>query len=116
MLALRAVAGAAVTVEVLAAEQDFVYAPLSVAVPFLAGEVRRFPLGELVAAAGGMHRPGRFLSADIGRHAVVTDADEVPYDALLLALGAVSKPAFDDVLTFAAPRMPSRSPIYCTRL
>ena len=58
VLALRAVAGAAVTVEVLAAEQDFVYAPLSVAVPFLAGEVRRFPLGELVAAAGGIHRPG----------------------------------------------------------
>ena len=103
VLALRAVAGAAVTVEVLAAEQDFVYAPLSVAVPFLAGEVRRFPLGELVAAAGGMHRPGRFVSVDIGRHAVVTDAGEVPYDALLLALGAVSKPAFDDVLTFRGP-------------
>ena len=103
VLALRALAGEAVTVEVLAAEQEFVYAPLSVAVPFLAGEVRRFPLGELVAAAGGMLRPGRVLSVDNARHAVLSDAGEVHYDALLLALGAISKPAFDGVLTFGGP-------------
>jgi len=103
VLALRAIAGEAVTVEVLAAEQEFVYAPLSVAVPFLAGEVRRFPLGELVAAAGGMLRPGRVLSVDNARHAVLSDAGEVHYDALLLALGAISKPAFDGVLTFGGP-------------
>ena len=53
VLALRAVAGEAVTVEVVATEQDFVVKALSVAAPFLADEVRRYPLGELVAAAGG---------------------------------------------------------------
>ena len=100
VLALRAVAGEAVTVEVVATEQDFVVKALSVAAPFLADEVRRYPLGELIAAAGGTFRRARVLSVDSARHAVATDEGEVSYDALLLALGAVSKPALEGAVTF----------------
>ncbi len=103
VLALRAVAGDAVAVEVVATEQDFVVEALSVAAPFLADEVRRYPLNELVAAAGGMLRPARVMSVDSARHVVVTDEGEVSYDALLLALGAVSKPALAGALTFRGP-------------
>ena len=103
VLALRAVAGEAVTVEVVATEQDFVVKALSVAAPFLADEVRRYPLGELIAAAGGTFRRARVLSVDSARHAVATDEGEVSYDALLLALGAVSKPALEGAVTFGGP-------------
>ena len=103
VLALRAVAGEAVTVEVVATERDFVVEALSVAAPFLAGEVRRYPLGELVAAAGGILRRARVISVDSARHAVATDEGEVSYDALLLALGADSKPALEGALTFRGP-------------
>jgi sulfide:quinone oxidoreductase len=103
VLALRAVAGEAVTVEVVATEQDFVIEALSVAGPFLADEVRRYPLGELVAAAGGRLRRAQVTSVDSARHAVTTAEDEVTYDALLLALGAVSRPALEGALTFRGP-------------
>ena len=103
VLALRAVAADLIEIEVWTPAQDFVYQPLSVAVPFLAGEVRRFPLGRLVASAGAVLRSGRVISVDPGRHVVVTDAGEVPYDALLLALGARSRAALDGALTFRGP-------------
>ena len=103
VLALRAVAGEAATVEVVATEQDFVVEALSVAAPFLADEVRRYPLGELVAAAGGTFRRARVVSVDPAHRAVATDDGAVVYDALLLALGAASKPALEGALTFRGP-------------
>jgi sulfide:quinone oxidoreductase len=103
VLALRAVAGRRVSIEVWATERDFVYGPLSVATPFLAGEVRRFPLDRLVEQAGGVLRQGRVISVDPGRHVVVTDVGDVPYDVLLLALGARSTAAVEGALTFRGP-------------
>ncbi len=75
----------------------------SVAVPFIAGEVRRFPLDRLVASAGGALRHGRVLAVDPGRRVISTDTGEVPYDALMLALGAESRPALNGALTFSGP-------------
>ncbi len=103
VLALRAVAEDRIDIEVWTTAEDFVYRPLSVAVPFLGGEVRRFPLDRLVALAGGVLRSGRVISVDPERHVVVTDAGDVPYDALLLSLGANSKAALDGALTFRGP-------------
>ena len=51
-LALRALADDLVSVELVAPEQEFIYRPLAVAEPFRVGEVTRFPLSRLVAAAG----------------------------------------------------------------
>jgi hypothetical protein len=55
-LALRALAPDVASVELLAPEREFVYRPMAVAEPFRVGEVRRFPLGRLVSAAGGAAR------------------------------------------------------------
>ena len=115
VLALRAVAGDEVTVEVLSTEQDFVHSASSVAAPFMAGEVRRFPLDQLVASAGGSLRHGRVIAVEPGRHVVVTDTGEVPYDALLLALGAVSIPAVEGALTFRGPEEARHSRTFFTR-
>src|SRR5216110_3763812 len=93
-LALRALAGELVSVELVAPEEDFVYRPLAVAEPFGVGEVRRFPLRMLVEAAGASLRTGTVAAVDPELKLLSLDGDEtVPYDALLLALGALPREA-----------------------
>ena len=103
VLALRALAADRVDIDVWTPEQDFVDRAQSVAVPFSAGEVRRFPVDRLVTAAGGTLRHGRVLAVDPGRRVISTDIGEVPYDALMLALGAESRPSLNGALTFSGP-------------
>ena len=83
--------------------------------PRSCGEVRRYPARR---ARGGGRRDaptGRAsISVDSARHAVATDEGEVSYDALLLALGAVSKPALEGALTFRGPEDERRSPTFST--
>jgi sulfide:quinone oxidoreductase len=100
VLALRAVAGDRVDIEIWTTERDFVYRPLAVATPFLMGEVRSYPLDRLVSLAGGRLRDGRVTAVDAGRHVVHVDADEVAYDILLLALGARSTAGIEGATTF----------------
>ncbi len=103
-LALRALAPELVDIELLAPEPDFTYRPLAVAEPFLVGEVRRFPLRALVAAAGATLRPGTVTGIDPGRRVVQTaEGEEVAYDALLLALGAMPVEAVPGALSFRGP-------------
>ena len=87
-LALRDLGGERLTVELVAPEDEFVYRPLAVAAPFRMGEVRAFPLQRLVEAAGATLIQGAVRKVDPERKRVTTDDDEeLPYDALLLALG-----------------------------
>jgi sulfide:quinone oxidoreductase len=103
-LALRAFAEERVSIEVIAPDQDFVYRPLSVAEPFRVAETRTFPLAPLVEAAGGTLSGGRVTVVDPGEPVVITEKGERhPYDALLLALGAVPREAIGGALTFAGP-------------
>jgi sulfide:quinone oxidoreductase len=103
-LALKALAGADVEIELLAPEPELVYRPLSVAVPFRLGEARRFPLNRLVQAAGGKLRPGVLGAVALSRKVVVTgEGDELSFDALLLALGARPVEEIAGALTFRGP-------------
>jgi sulfide:quinone oxidoreductase len=103
-LALRALAEEQVQVELLAAEPHFWYRPLAVAEPFELGDVSRFELSELAAAAGAVYTPGTLVSVDTGKRVVSTAAGSViPYGFLLLACGAVPKPAIPGALTFRGP-------------
>jgi sulfide:quinone oxidoreductase len=103
-LALQALAADRVRIEVVAPEESFVYRPLAVAEPFGAGHVHRFPLAALVEAAGASLRPGLVTSVDPDRRLVRTrDRAELPYDALLLALGARPQQALPGALTFRGP-------------
>lgn len=102
-LALQALAGDLVRVEIVTPETDFAYRPLAVTEPFRAGEVRRFPLRDLVEAAGAALRSGRVEAVDPVRHVVTSEElGELPYDLLVLALGARSYPAVPGALTFVA--------------
>jgi sulfide:quinone oxidoreductase len=100
-LALRALAPDAVSVELIAPEEEFTYRPLAVAEPFHVGEVRRFPLAPLVEAAGAKLRRGTVTSVDPEEKLVrLEDGQAVDYDAFVLALGAHPREAVAGSLTF----------------
>jgi len=103
-LALRVLAEDRVAVELLAPETEFTYRPLAVAEPVRVGEVRRFPLETLADAAGASLRQGAIGSVDAERRVVETsEGEELPYGALLLALGARALPSIPGALTFRGP-------------
>jgi sulfide:quinone oxidoreductase len=103
-LALDALAREYVTVEVVTPERDFTYRPLAVAQPFQVGEVRRFPLDQLVAAAGAELRTGSLAGVDPdAKQARLSERGSVAYDALVLALGARPCEAVPGALTFRGP-------------
>jgi sulfide:quinone oxidoreductase len=104
-LALRALAEDRVSVELLAPESEFTYRPLAVAEPFRVGEAKRFPLKNLVEAAGATLRQGTLESVDAERREVTTaEGEALAYDALLLALGAQARPGLPGALTFRGPQ------------
>jgi sulfide:quinone oxidoreductase len=103
-LALRALAEDRVSVELLAPEPLFWYRPLAVAEPFDLGEVRRFELPELAAAAGATFSPGTLTGVDAGRRRAQTSSgSSIHYDVLLVACGAVPTAALPGALTFRGP-------------
>jgi sulfide:quinone oxidoreductase len=101
MLALDALAAERVETTLLDPGADFVYRPLSVAEPFAAGHATRHPLADLAARAGARHVRDRLAEVDPAAHVVRTAAGRsVAYDALVLALGAQERPAYEDAITF----------------
>jgi sulfide:quinone oxidoreductase len=103
-LVLRALAGDRVTVELFAPEPHFWYRPLAVAEPFELGEARHFDLAHLAAEAGATFSPGELVSVDAARRLAYTSlAGPVAYWMLLIACGAVPKPAIEGALTFRGP-------------
>lgn len=103
-LALDALAREYVTVELVAPEREFTYRPLAVAEPFQVGEVRRFPLDQLVDAAGADLRGGRLVGVEAdAKQALLADGESLAYDALVLALGVQPQEALPGALTFRGP-------------
>lgn len=101
---LRQLAEERVDVEILAPGRDFVYRPLAVAEPFGQGEVQRFDLDRLLAGCGARHRLGSLRSVDTGRKRLETaNGTVIPYDALVVALGAGPRVAVRGALTFRGP-------------
>jgi sulfide:quinone oxidoreductase len=101
VLALRALAGDLVAIEVVAPEPSFVYRPTAVAEPFHKGEVRRFPLNRLVTAAGARHRHDGLVAVDADQKSVrLNSGDSVAYDMLVVAVGARPVEAVAGALTF----------------
>lgn len=104
-LELHALAADRVSVEMIAPEKDFVYRPLAVAEPFRVAEVRSFPLRRLTEATGATLHHGLVTEVEPDLHLVTTESGEkLPYDLLLLALGARTIEAVPGALTFAGPK------------
>jgi sulfide:quinone oxidoreductase len=88
-LALRALADDRVTVTILAPEADFVYRPMTVREPFAFAAAQRHDLGRMAEEMGAKLVVDAFARVHVTERTVATASGEhLPYDALVLALGA----------------------------
>jgi len=104
LLALRALAGDLVDLELLAPDPAFWYRPLAVAEPFDAGRAHHFELAGIAEAAAAGFTLAELASVDADSNLARTShAMEIHYDALVIACGALPRPALAGALTFRGP-------------
>ena len=102
MLALRALAEERVEIDLLSAEQEFVYRPLAVAEPFGVGKAHRFDLAAIAQDCSARLRLGALAGVDARRrHAVTVDRRELGFDFLAVAVGGRPREALRGALMFA---------------
>jgi sulfide:quinone oxidoreductase len=99
ILALRELAGERVDLTMLAPESTFAYRPMAVAVPFARGRVQRLPLAEFARETSTRLVRGSLTAVAPG-HAISSDGPPLPFDALLVAVGAWSEPAVRGATTW----------------
>lgn len=104
--ALQAIAGDRVFTRVLSPEDTFVDRPRTIGVPFNRGFPEHYPLAPLAAAAGAELVRAEVVEVNPERRvAIGADAEEHPYDALIVATGATALPRFAHATTIDAVRM-----------
>lgn len=105
VLALHALAGDRFDVTLVSSDEEFAYRPLSVAEPFGLGEIRRYDAAALVKEHGAEFAFGFLDRVDPERRvAHLSGARQLPYDDLIIALGADRRPVFREALTFVDQR------------
>ena len=104
--ALHELAADHTEVTLLSPDADFLYRPLAVREPFTKLAPLQFPLAEILADAGAHFVPDAFRWLDVAHRTVHTRGGrELGYAALLLALGARTKPLFKHAQTIDAGRV-----------
>jgi sulfide:quinone oxidoreductase len=99
--ALRDLAGDRVECTILTPEGEFVYRPMAVAEPFARGQAQRIPIRSIAHDAGARVISGALIEVDdANREAVTESGERLAYDALVVAIGARSEPAFPRGLTW----------------
>ena len=105
-LALSQLAPAQTDMSVIAPNEEFFYRPLSVREPFAHGSPRRYPLAPIVSDAGARLLVDALAWVDPARRIAHTESSaEVPYDVLVLALGAKARPRYKHATTIDDGRM-----------
>ena len=100
VLALRALAGSRVAVELLAPAHELVVRPASVTTPFGGEDAPRIPLDRLDVRL----RRDALEAVDPEEHCVLTrDGERIEYDVLVIATGARSREAVPGAVTFRGP-------------
>jgi sulfide:quinone oxidoreductase len=100
VLALRALAGERVAIELLAPAPELVVRPVSVITPFGGDEAPRVPLDSL----GVLLRRDALAAVEPEEHRVITrDGERIGYDILVIATGARSREAVPGAVTFRGP-------------
>jgi sulfide:quinone oxidoreductase len=102
VLALRAIAGRQIDVTLVSPTREFVYRPVTVAEAFDWGEARTYDLKNILADRGG----GELVNDTLGGVdpdepvAITAGGRRIPFDALVIATGAVPQIAIPGALTF----------------
>ncbi len=101
VLALSKLSPELTDVELLSSGAEFVYRPLLVAEPFGARDALRLDLGEVAEEAGSRYTRGSVVSIQPDAKTVGTaEGKALPYDFLLIAIGAGPVDAVPGGLTF----------------
>src|SRR3954451_1676070 len=101
LLALRDLAGDRVDLTLIEPASEFVFRPMATAETFARGHGQRVPMLRLASDVGARLHHARLTGVDGERQlAVVDDGEPLPYDALLVAVGAESEPAFRRAMTW----------------
>jgi sulfide:quinone oxidoreductase len=101
LLALHALGGDRVEVTLADARPDFVYRPMKAAEPFARGHAAHYPLAAIARDTRANLVADTVVAVDRdARLARTASGDELRYDALLLATGARTVPAFEHALTW----------------
>jgi sulfide:quinone oxidoreductase len=99
--ALRALSGPDPRITMLAPQPRFAQRPASVATPFGYGAPPQLPLDVLARRAAFDLRIGKLVDVESGDRVAITDWGEpIPYDFLLVAIGARVHPAVEGAITF----------------
>ncbi len=102
ILALRETGYQELSIELLSPASEFVLAPLSVAEPFGAERAPRLPLAEFCEEQGVEFTRAELAEVWPEQQRVLTaDGTELPYDSLLLCLGARRRVLLADALNFS---------------
>jgi sulfide:quinone oxidoreductase len=102
VLALRSLVGHVIDLTLISPEPTFTYRPVTVAEPFGRGAARMYRLDEILADTGG----GRLVADAIQRvdgarlHVLTVGGEQIPFDALVLAPGAIAHEALPGAVTF----------------
>ena len=105
-LALQDLAGDRVSLQLLAPNAEFIYRPMTVREPFAYAPARHYPLDEIARDVGAELIADEFSWVDPAQQIAHTaQGRELPYDALLLGLGARMRPPFAHALTIDDRRM-----------
>lgn len=100
-LALRDLLGEAVTVELLAPEDELTLRPLAVGAAFGIEPPPPLSLAAITADLGASHRRDALASVDVEARSVGTrSGEEVGYEALLLAFGARAEEDLEGAITY----------------
>jgi sulfide:quinone oxidoreductase len=103
-LALHALAGDRVGIELVADAPSFVYRPWSVAEPFGLGRPVELDVAGMAAERGWSFRRAAVTGVDAAARRLQTSVGPVGYDVLVVALGARRVPAVAGALPFRGPR------------
>ena len=103
LLALRALAGERVHLTLVSPSTEMLYRPQTVAEPFDGPTAARYSLHRICEDLGAELVLDRLLSVEDGAHRVRLQLGGwLQYDALVIAVGAISEPAFEHAHTFLA--------------
>src|SRR5690242_3237881 len=104
LLALRHLTGEQLSVVLVAPERTFVHRPSSVASPFGLGGPQPLDIQAVTEREGARLRRAGLRAVDPARRFVtLTGGEALSYDALLIAVGAVPRPAVAGAIAFSGP-------------
>src|SRR5687768_7539039 len=104
LMALHELAGGRVSLELVTPTPEFAYRPLAVAEPFGLGEARRYDVVRIASDHGAAVHMAGIASVDTARRTVATwDGRELPFDVLLVTVGARAATSIPGSVTIQGP-------------